>query len=36
LILILTCLFTPKGLVDLVSNKFSWSLFTKGIRENKI
>lgn len=36
LILILTCLFTPKGLVDLVSNKFSWSLFTKGIREYKI
>ncbi len=35
-ILILTCLFTPKGLVDLVGKKFSLSLFTKGIRENKI
>ncbi len=35
-ILILTCLFTPKGLMDLVGKKFTWSLFTKGIRENKI
>jgi len=35
-ILILTCLFTPKGLMDLVGKKITLSLFTKGIRENRI
>jgi len=35
-ILVLTCLFTPKGLVDLMGKKLSLSLFTKGIRENRI
>ncbi len=35
-ILVLTCLFTPKGLLDLVGKKFSLSLITKGIKENRI
>ena len=36
LILILTVLFTPKGLMDLVGKKITLSLLTKGIRENRI
>ncbi len=35
-ILVLTCLFTPKGLMDLLGKKITLSLFTKGIRENRI
>jgi branched-chain amino acid transport system permease protein len=36
LILIFTVLFTPKGLMDLMDKKFTFSLLTEGIRKYRI